>query len=295
MQYRNTTTRILVSLLLPIGMMGMLLSSGCSTTENKMTANSNSAPNPPATASPAPSSSSTETTTPLESREPERYSVTTRVTIQPTGNTPQANVPGLQFTFARLAADRRISFKLPDPVGEVVYLEKTPLKYLIFPSRNQYVELDPAELGFQLGNVMSPASVVERLKERTQYERIGTETVNGRTAIKYRFSGAADTRTKAGTVQADSIVYVDQETGLPLRSEVDTMSSSGAGARVVTEADNLVLVPDPSLFEVPATMKKVSSAELKQQVQAFVSAIRVFVSYARQQVDASPQAGTPTP
>src|SRR6185295_2726182 len=111
--------------------------------------------------------------------------------------------------------------------------------------------------------------------ERTQYERIETETINGRTAIKYRFRGAADTRTQVGTVQADSIVYVDQETGLPLRSEVDTMSSSGAGARVVTEADKIDLVPDPSLFEVPTSMKRVTTAELKEQVQGFVNAIRV--------------------
>jgi hypothetical protein len=64
----------------------------------------------------------------------------------------------------------------------------------------------------------------------------------------------------------------------------------------VTEAANLELTPDPSLFEVPVAMKKVTSAELKQQVQGFVNAIRVFVSYARQQVNTAPQGGTsPTP
>ena len=294
MEHKVVKAKYLVTpLLLPIMVMGVLLT-GCNTPENNLPANTSSAPkSPDANVNASSTSSAPEATAPLEAREPERYSVTTRVTIQPTGNAPQANVPGLQFTFARLATDRRISFKLPDPVGEVIYLEKAPLKYLIFPARNQYVELDPAELGFQLGNVMSPASAIERLKERTQYERMGTDTVNGRTAIKYRFSGAADTRTQVGTVQADSIVFVDQETGLPLRSEVDTMSSSGAGARVVTEAANLELTPDPLLFEVPVTMKKVTSAELKQQVQGFVNAIRVFVSYARQQVNTSPQAGTP--
>ena len=291
MQYKGITRRCLIALLpITVGMMGALLS-GCSTPESTMTTNSNSAPNPPANAS----STSTvpETTVPLEAREPERYSVMTRLSIQPAGNTPQANIPALQFTFARLAADRRISFRLPDPLGEVVYLEKAPLRYLIFPARNQYVELDPAELGFQLGSVMSPASAIERLKERTQYERMGTETLNGRMAVKYRFRGTADTRTQVGTVQADSIVYVDQETGLPLRSEVDTMSSSGAGARVVTEADKIDLVPDPLLFEVPTSMKRVTTAELKEQVQGFVNAIRVFASYARQQVNPSPQAETP--
>src|SRR5688572_29867440 len=33
----------------------------------------------------------------LEAREPERYSVTTTITVQPTGNAPKANIPPLQF------------------------------------------------------------------------------------------------------------------------------------------------------------------------------------------------------
>jgi hypothetical protein len=224
----------------------------------------------------------------VEPKEPDRYSVTTTITVQPQGNTPQANIPPLQFSFARTGTDQRVSFKLPDPVGEVIYLEKPPLKYLIFPARNQYVELDPQELGFKLGDLMSPASAVARLKERSQWETVGTETVNGRTAIKYRFRGATDTHTKVGTAQVDSVVYVDQETGLPLRSEIETTSTSGAGARIVTNADSLQLTPDASLFDVPTSMKKVSSADLKQQVQGFVGAMRVVAGYLRQQVATPP-------
>jgi len=260
---------------------------GCTNagTSTVTTTNSNAAtPIGNANATPAPLSSS------LEAREPERYSVTNTITIQPTGTSPQTNLPPLQFSFAKIGTERRVSFKLPDPVGEVIYLEKPPLKYLIFPARNQYVELDPNELGFQLGDVMSPAAVVQRLKEKTQNEQLGTETINGRTAIKYRLKGAADTRTKVGTAQADSIVYVDQETGLPLRSEIDTTSSSGAGARITTVADTVQFAPDPSLFEVPTAMKKVTSAELKQQVQSFVATVRAIANYMKEQANTPPPA-----
>jgi len=244
----------------------------------------NSSP-PAATANTSATPSSAAT---LEAREPERYSVTNTITVQPTGNSPQANIPPIQFSFAKMGTDRRVSFKLPEPVGEVIYLEKASLKYLIIPSRNQYVELDPNELGFALGNVMSPVSIIEHLKQRAQYEPMGTETVNGRTALKYRFRGAADTHTKAGTAQADSIVLIDQETGLPLRSEIDATSTSGAGARIVTVADSLQFAPEANLFEVPTTMKKVTSAELKQQVQGFVAAARAVAGYLRQTIDTSP-------
>jgi len=265
----------------------VLIAQGCTTAGTNTSTTSNSA-----TASNANAIAVTPTNATLEAKEPDNYSVTTTITIQPTGNAPQANIPPLQFSFARMSTDRRVSFKLPDPVGEVIYLEKPPLKYLIFPARNQYVELDPAELGFQLGEVMSPASIVTRLKEKTQYEQIGTESVNGRPAIKYRFKAAADTHTQAGTAQADSIVYIDQETGLPVRSEIEANTSSGAGARITTSADSLQLTPQASLFDVPTNMKKVTSAELKQQVQSFVNTVRGVAAYLRQQATASQPAGS---
>jgi len=261
-----------------------LAASGCTSagTNTTTTANMNASP-ANANTSPSPSTATT-----FEPREPERYSVTNTITIQPTGSSPQANIPPMQFGFAKLGLDRRVSFKLPEPVGDVIYLEKAPLKYLIFPARNQYVELDPNELGFALGDVMSPVSAIERLKEKAQYEHLGVETMNGRSAVKYRFKGSADTHTKVGTAQADSIVYIDQETGLPLRSEIDTTSSSGAGARIVTVADSLQFTPDATLFEVPTSMKKVTSTELKQQVQSFVAAVRAVAGYLRQQVNTAP-------
>ena len=262
--------------------LGAVLTSACATagTNTATVSNSNAAaPTPP----PPPA--------PLEAREPDRYSVATTITVQPTGNAPQTNIPPMQFTFARITDQRRVSFKLPDPVGEVIYLEKPPMKYLIFPARNQYLELDPNELGFQLGELMSPASAIQRLKEKSRYEMLGTEAINGRTAVKYRFSGAVDTHTQAGTAEANSIVYVDQETGLPLRSEIDTSSTSGAGARIVTTTDNLQLTADAAMFEVPTTMKKVTSTELKQQVQSFVGAMRAVAGYFKQQMETPPPAG----
>ena len=288
MTYTRISEKNLAAIFVGVSAFAGVLLSGCTNPGTNPTANLNANASPAANAN---TSAATAGTGALEAREPERYSATTIISIQPTGNAPQTNIPPLQFAYAKMGTDRRLSFKFPEPAGEVVYLEKAPLKYLIFPSRNQYVELDPNELGFQLGNLMSPASALERLKERTQYERLGAETVNGRAAVKYRFTGAADTHTKAGTAQADSIVYVDEETGLPLRSEIDASSSSGAGMRIVTVTDSLQLNPDTALFEVPTQMKKVTSAELKQQVQGFVNGMRAFAGYLRQQVVTTPPAG----
>src|SRR6185295_4465489 len=105
MLYKKINKACVVALgLVPVGM--MLLSSGCATSGTDATANLNSSPGAAATANANAGFVTEPAAVPLEAREPERYSVTTSVTIQPTGNAPQANVPTLQFTFARLETDR---------------------------------------------------------------------------------------------------------------------------------------------------------------------------------------------
>jgi len=74
-----------------------------------------------------------------------------------------------------------------------------------------------------------------------------------------------------------------------LRSEIETISSSGAGARITTVADSVQFDPDATLFEVPTAMKKVTSEELKQQVQSFMATVRAVASYLKE------QAGNPPP
>jgi outer membrane lipoprotein-sorting protein len=241
----------------------------------------------------AAASTATTATAAFSTPEPASYSATMSISGQWSGGQRQGNIPTLQFEFAKMDTNRRWTFNLPQPVGPVTYIEKPNLKYLVLPSRNQYVELKQEELGFQLGSLMTPATMIDRLKSRTQYETLGTETVNGRAATKYRFAGAADTRTQAGAVQADSLVYVDQSTGLPLRAEINTTTTSGAGARIVIETRDIQTNPAPTLFEVPQGMKLVTTQELKQQVQGFVDAIRVFAEMMRQQGGAPAAATTP--
>jgi hypothetical protein len=220
--------------------------------------------------------------TAFATKEPEQYSLTMAVTGQGTANNKQGTLPQQNIEFARMGTDRRWSLTLP-AIGPVVYLEKTGMRYLILPSRNQYVEIAPESLGFQLGNVMTPSAIVERLKPRTQYESMGTETVNGRTATKYRFTGAADTRTKAGTVQSESYIYLDEATGLPLRADLNFDSTSGGKAQGSIETRDINLSPDAKLFEVPTTFKKMTAEELKQQVQGFIQFIRVLAPAISQQ------------
>jgi hypothetical protein len=226
--------------------------------------------------------------------EPEQYSLTMAVSGQGSANNKQGSLPPQNIEFAKLGTDRRWALTLP-AVGQVAYLEKAGMKYLLLPSRSQYVEISPEALGIQLGNVLTPNAIVEQLKPRTQYENVGTEIINGRKAAKYRFVGAADTRTKAGTVQSESYIYMDEITGLPLRADLNFASSSGGQAQGFIETRDINLNPDAKLFEVPATFKKVTTEELKQQVQGFIQFIRLLAPAMTQQVggnSAAPPAST---
>src|SRR5204862_7774502 len=114
MSYTKITSKYYISSLLVGLVFAAFVSQACTTAGTNTSSTSNANAVVVANANTAPVSP---TGSMIEAREPERYSVTTTITIQPTGNAPQANIPPLQFAFARMGTDRRVSFKLPDPVG----------------------------------------------------------------------------------------------------------------------------------------------------------------------------------
>ena len=207
---------------------------------------------------------------PLEFREPERYSMAMTISAQAVSDAP-TSMATQQFGFAKLGSDRRWSFTLGAPLGHIDYLEKSGLMYLIFIDRSQYVEIEPADLGFQPSGVLTPGTTAQLLNTRTQYEQLGLEPVNGRTATKYRLTGAADAARKT-----EGVIFVDQETGLPLRYELTTVAASGTNLRVIFEARDVQPNPDRSQFEVPAGMKRITSQEAKSQIEAFAGPLRSF-------------------
>ena len=215
-------------------------------------------------------------TTSFTTREPERYSVRMTLDLQAQAENRAANPQPIQFNFSKIGADRRWEFNIPN-AGPAIYLEKSGLKYLIIPSQNKYVEINPNELGLQgdPGQLLTPVGMLEQLKNRApQAEQVGPEQVSGRQAMKWRFAGQAQTGTQTGTAVADSLVWVDQETGLPLRTEIVINSTRGDSARITTLTENLQLNPDETLFNVPQGMQKVTTDQLKQQVQMAIVFLR---------------------
>ena len=237
------------------------INTNLSTNANLTPANSNAATQPIAT---------------LAAREPETYKATLVFTAQTEGGENAIGIPPLSADVARNGADRRLAFKLPDG-SELIYLDRAGTPYAIAPARKQYAELTPAATGFQLHKLMTPGQLVAYLDKLQGIQLIGEESVNGRTAQKYRYSRSTNTGTSAGQVNTESFIFIDKETGLPLRAELFSEASGNVqgvkGAKIVAEMRDITTNVDPSFFEVPAGLTKVSEAQVRAQVDAASGAI----------------------
>lgn len=214
------------------------------------------------------------TTAGIAAKEPEKYRATLVLSAVTEGGQKTIGIPSLSAEVARNGVDRRVSFKLPDG-SDLIYLEKGDMHIIVAPGRKQYAELTPEATGFQLGKLMTPGQLVSRLENLKGVERVGEEDVNGRPAEKYRYANTTNTNTQAGSVSTEAFVYVDKETGLPLRSELFTEASGDVqgvkGARIVAEMRDINSTVEPSMFEVPTGFNKVPPEQIKQQINALAN------------------------
>jgi hypothetical protein len=230
----------------------------------------------------------------IEAREPDQYSATITMKVEVTGAKSISTTP-LTANFARNGGDRRISFKLGG--DEVVYLDRADKHYVVLPNRKQYAEVDAQSTGFNVPSVMTPGQIIKQVQSVSGCETAGEEQFAGRSAVKYRCAGAAKTGTQAGDVKAESFVYVDKDTGLPLRSETLISSQAPVGgesaAKIVTELSNIQTSVPADAFAEPAGMSKVDPAQVRSQVEAVVRAALFFVQN-MMNASSTPPAPAPT-
>ena len=121
---------------------------------------------------------------------------------------------------------------------------------------------------------MTPGQLVARLEKLRAWNRLAkrSEWTSGN---EVSLQAVANTNTQAGSVSTEAFVFVDKDTGLPLRSELYTEASGNVqgvkGAKVVAEMRDISMVVDPALFEVPLGFSKVPPAQVKQQIDALTN------------------------
>ena len=229
----------------------------------------------------------------IEAKEPDKYSATMVATLATAGQQPLKGEA--QIKVERNGADRRYSITLP-LYGELIFLDKADKRYVVMPAREQYAELTEELTGVNMDQVraMTPSQLVAFVERQQGVERVGEETLNNRQAIKYKVAGRAQTQTTAGQVQGESYIYVDKETGLPLRIEGFGQSTGNVqgvtGGQIVVETRDLKTDVNPSDFEIPQDYAKLTPEQVRQQVQQITQGIQALMAFINAQQQAGAQA-----
>lgn len=265
------------------------LGSGCQPAANTNVNLSTNANVAPATNT---NTATTATGATIEAREPERYRATMVLTAQTSGGERAAAIPQLTAEVARDGANRRLEFRLPS-AQQVVFLSRGAEQYIILPGSRQYFAATPETAGMNAG-VMTPGQIVEYARNQRGVERVGETEMNGRPVVQYRYASAAQTGTQAGEVRSETFIYVDRETGLPIRTELRAQSSGqvqGANAiNAVIEMRDIRTDVEATAFELPQGYSQITAEQVRQQVNAVMSVLTQIAGAMMSQ-----QAGTTTP
>ncbi len=230
----------------------------------------------------------------IETNEPNEYGATLELKAETVGG-ERAATPALKANVARSGEKRRVAFYLPNK-EQIVYLNLGDKRYLIMPNRRQYAELDANAVGFEIPRLMMPDQIIEYLKGRTDYRRVGEEQFKGRAVVKYRADGATQTGTNAGQISGESFTYVDKETGLPLRAEFSSRAEGDVrgvrGVNAVVEMRDIKTETADEVFEVPNGYEKITAEQVRSQINTVT---QIVAAIAGAFMSGMNNAATPTP
>ncbi|HZI87115.1 MAG TPA: hypothetical protein VFD48_09795 [Pyrinomonadaceae bacterium] len=225
----------------------------------------------PGSASPG---NSTFTTPPFSTKEPDRYRairVTSFTTTPGSENSSAAQTN--QVLIARDGQSRREEYAR-GAMGQIVYLEIPTGHFIVLPARKQYADLntltsaptssdrpDRSERPTDDPALLSPDQLLNESHPSASYEKLGNESLSGRTTTKYRvvvLNGAATSN--------ETFIWVDDELGMPVKSETIT-TSSGQSAKVTTELRDLSFEVDKSLFSWPSDFIRVDATLILELIR----------------------------
>ncbi len=216
-------------------------------------------------------------------KEPDSYQAIVDLRLEATGDQQSTALPTIKAKVARNGQNRRMEFTVPGG-GQVIFLDLNGTNLLIMPDRKQYAELDRESMGFEARRLLMPEEIVRQLQTLPGVRRGGEERYNGRDAVRYDYGSVTNTGTQAGQVSTNSFFLVDKLTGLPLRSELASKSSSGAnvqgynGVRIITEISDITNDAPPELFDRPANFQKIDPQQVRAQVDLIFNSIAAVIT-----------------
>ena len=194
-------------------------------------------------------------TPPFQTKEPQHYQAIRTITFTDSSGSAITH----KTTIARSEIFRREETDKKDSVT-VVFLESDRGRFILLPEQKIYSEItdaspiDPTEFESSPERLLHPDAV------SSAYQKLGSETVSGRNTTKYRVT--VNTGTRANVTPSDTLIWIDESLGMPVKSETTT----GDGSHVTMELSNIVLDVDKNLFQIPEDYVKVNATVLRQRI-----------------------------
>lgn len=200
-------------------------------------------------------------TPPFPTKEPTRYRATRTITTV----TTDGRTTVTKYVVARDGEWRRYE---PEMAPErMAFVSGPGGRFLLFVDSKAFVDLttvDQAEVSNgENDSDSSPDRLLHTDPIATSYQKIGTETVNGRTTQKYR---AVVNRSPGANVSAnETLIWVDETLQMPIKTETESRD----GTSVTTELTDISLDVTPALFQIPEGYKKTTLNEYNKGYKKF--------------------------
>lgn len=206
---------------------------------------------------------------PFQTREPDRYQATI-VTTSSLKSAQQSSATEQRSFVARDGERRRTEIELRAGI-KLVMLDIPTGHFILSPSRASYADLSESTGAAPLGSSdglpreFSPEILNNEARGRARYERLGVEDLDGRKATKYRVTIVNEAGAQQG---AETLIWVDESLGMPVRSETVSRSTEGGEAQFTMQMLDIKQEVDASLFEIPANYRKQSLRDLYNSLAA---------------------------
>ena len=196
-------------------------------------------------------------TPPFQTKEPERYRAVRTITT-----VTEADIE--EITKHEIARDGELRRDESEFAGQrVIYLTLPEGMFVLLPQEKVFADATNVE---HIESGEESESSPDRLLHTdpistTTYQRLGVESLNGRTTQKYRV--VVNGMTGANVSGSETVIWIDETLQMPIKSE----TKSATGARSTMELSQIVLEVDQSLFRIPEGYEKIDFTELRKRLQ----------------------------
>lgn len=198
-------------------------------------------------------------TPPFQTKEPERYRATRTITI--------VNAAGQTLvTKSSIARDGDLRRNESEMASKkVAYLDVPQGRFILLPADKIYADLTQGESDLPAieddeGLELSPERLLHSDAGSTSYQKLGTETINGRNSNKFRI--VVNSSSTANVSQNETLIWIDESLRMPIKSE----TKSADGTRVTMELSDIKLDVERHTFEIPTGYEKVTFTELRKRL-----------------------------